>query len=266
MKIVIFTSNGIRHKYLANTLSECVDDTLVICEHHENNPTNGKNDEVLSPINEHFHLRTLTEKEVFSGNDSFRSNNVLDLMYKEASSQHTYEIVKEFNPDLMIVFGSSIIKEPLLSLKQNRFINLHLGLSPYYRGSGTNFWPFVNKELEYVGSTILHLDPGIDTGDIITHVTPNFQVGDNVHTVGCKVIKESVNVMKKILVMVKQGKELKRVKQWDVPDSKYYRNRDFNEAVLKTYKQNLENSLIENYLSSSKKQLKLITIDNEHST
>ena len=265
MKLVIFTSNGIRHKYLANTLSECVDDTLVICEHHENNPANGNNNDVLSPIEEHFNLRTLTEQKFFSGNDSFMTDNVLDLMYKEASSEHSYETVKEFNPDLMVVFGSSIIKEPLLSLKPNRFINLHLGLSPYYRGSGTNFWPFVNKELEYVGSTILHLDPGIDTGDIITHVTPNFQVGDTVHTVGCKVIKESVKVMKKILIMVEQGKELKRVKQWNISDSKYYKNKDFNEKILNMYKENLENSLIENYILSTKKSLKLISLDDESS-
>ena len=115
MKLVIFTSNGIRHKYLANTLSECVDDTLVICEHHENNPANGNNNDVLSPIEEHFNLRTLTEQKFFSGNDSFMTDNVLDLMYKEASSEHSYETVKEFNPDLMVVFGSSIIKEHLLS-------------------------------------------------------------------------------------------------------------------------------------------------------
>ena len=265
MKLAILTSNEIRHKYLANTLSECVDDALVICEHHESNPPNEQKNQVLSPIDEHFNLRTLTERKFFSGNDSFKTGNILDLMYKEASLEHSYETVKEFNPDLMLVFGSSIIKEPLLSLKPNRFINLHLGLSPYYRGSGTNFWPFVNKELEYVGSTILHLDPGIDTGDIITHVTPNFQVGDTVHTVGCKVIQESVKVLKKILLMVEQGKELKRVKQWNVSNSKYYKNKDFNEKILNTYKENLKNSLIQNYVLSTKKSLKLISLDNESS-
>ena len=260
MKLAVFTSNGIRHRYVANTLSKNVDDALIISECKQNDAVDQEKEETLSPIKEHFRLRYLTEKKVFSGNDLF-NGKVLPIMYKEANLQHTYEIVKEFNPDLMIVFGSSIIKKSLLSFKQNRFINLHLGLSPYYRGSGTNFWPFVNKELEYVGSTILHLDPGIDTGDIISHVKPKFEVGDNVHTIGCKVIKESVNILIKIINMVKEGKKLKRIKQWEVPNSRYYRNDDFNEEILKTYKQNLENRLIENYLVSPKDNLKLIGID-----
>ena len=260
MKLAIFTSNGIRHKFVANKLARNVDDTLVICECNQNDAIDEKEDAVLSPIDEHFRLRYLTEKKIFSGNDYF-NDTVLPLIYKEANLLYTYQIVKEFEPDLMIVFGSSIIKEPLLSLKPNRFINLHLGLSPYYRGSGTNFWPFVNKELEYVGSTILHLDPGIDTGDIISHVQPKFEHDDDVHTIGCKVIEESVTTLIKIIEMVKKGKELQRIKQWNVPNSRYYKNNDFNEEILKKYKQNLENGLIANYLAASKDNLKLVSIE-----
>jgi methionyl-tRNA formyltransferase len=260
MKLAIFTSNGIRHKFLANTLSKNTDETLVICESNQNDAVDEKNETTLSSIDEHFRLRYLTEKKIFSGNDYF-NDKILPLIYKEANLQYTYEVVKEFDPDLMVVFGSSIIKDPLLSLKPNKFINLHLGLSPYYRGSGTNFWPFVNKELECVGSTILHLDPGIDTGDIITHVTPKFDLNDNVHTVGCKVIKESVNALIKILEIVKKGGELQRIKQWTVPNPKYYKNNDFNEQILRTYMQNLNNGLVKDYLASSANNLKLVTID-----
>ena len=116
MKLVLFTSNGIRHKYVTNTLSQNVDDTLVICECNQNDAIDEKEDAVLSPIDEHFRLRYLTEKKIFSGNDYF-NDTVLPLIYKEANLRYTYQIVKEFEPDLMIVFGSSIIKEPLLSLK-----------------------------------------------------------------------------------------------------------------------------------------------------
>jgi len=262
MKLTIFTSNGIRHKFLANTLAKYVDDILIIPECRQNDATDSEKNESLSSLDEHFRTRYLTEKEIFSGNDSF-NGNVLPLVYKEANLQYTYETVKNFNPDLMIVFGSSIIKDPLLSLKPNRFINLHLGLSPYYRGSGTNFWPFVNKELEFVGSTILHLDPGIDTGDIFTHVRPKFDINDNVHTVGCKVIKESVNTLIKIIDMVKNGVELRRTKQWDIPNSKYYKSSDFNENILNIYKQNLKDGLMKEYLETSKNNIRLISMNNE---
>jgi methionyl-tRNA formyltransferase len=262
MKLVIFTSNGIRHKYVANTLTKFVDDILIVSECRQNDASDKETEGNLSPIDEHFRKRYLTEKVMFAGNDVFKGN-VLPLVYKEANLEYTYQVVKEFDPDLMIVFGSSIIKEPLLSLKPNRFVNLHLGLSPYYRGSGTNFWPFVNKELEYVGSTILHLDSGIDTGDILTHVKPNFEINDDVHTVGCKVIQESVNVLKKIIEMVKKNTELNRIKQWELSDSKYYKNSDFNEEILNLYKKNLSEGLIKKFLEKSENKIRIINIDND---
>ena len=44
-------------------------------------------------------------------------------------------------------------KGKILKEFRSKIINAHLGLSPYYRGSGTNIFPFVNKEIEYVGVT-----------------------------------------------------------------------------------------------------------------
>ena len=38
MKVTIFTSNSIRHKFFANSISKLVDETLVICETRKNDP------------------------------------------------------------------------------------------------------------------------------------------------------------------------------------------------------------------------------------
>jgi len=248
MKIVIFTSNSLRHKYLANSLSSLVDDSLIISECKPRDDSDEKKESTL--IDEHFKLRYETEKKYFFDNEFF-TEKTLPLMYKEVNTKSTFDTVKKFQPDLMIVFGSSIIREPYLSLlKPGRFINLHLGLSPYYRGSGTNFWPFVNEELQFVGSTILHLDSGIDTGDIICHVTPKIELKDDVHTIGCKVIQESVKQLSKIILLVKQDIELPRIKQWKIDNEKYYKNNDFNEKILLDYKEKLKNGLIKNFLKS----------------
>ena len=44
-------------------------------------------------------------------------------------------------PDVVLVFGTGLLKAPLIGAFPGRIINIHLGLSPYYRGAGTNFWP-----------------------------------------------------------------------------------------------------------------------------
>jgi len=255
MKIVVLTSNGLRHKFIANSLSSKATDSLVVSECKQNDSVGLDQ----SPISEHFRLRNETEKVFFPNNDFFIAKT-LPILYKEVNLANVYQTIKKFQPDLLFVFGSYIIREPLLSLLQpGRIINLHLGLSPYYRGSGTNFWPFVNNELEYIGSTILHLDSGIDTGDIICHVRPVIELGDNVHTVGCKVIQSSAETLTQIMTLVDEGKTLNRVKQWHV-DEKYYKTADFNEQVLLKYKNNLRNRLIENYLSKPQKSIRIIDL------
>ena len=256
-KIVIFTSNALRHKFVANMLSDYVDDALIISECKQSD-ISIQNETSL--IQEHFALRYQVERQFFSGHELF-TGKIFPIMYKEANLSSTFEIVKKFQPDLMFVFGSSIIKEPLLSLLEpGHFINLHLGLSPYYRGSGTNFWPFVNNELEFVGSTILHLDAGIDTGDIIAHVRPKIVLDDNVHTVGCKVIQESVSTLIKIIDLYNSGSQINRIPQWKINDEKYYRSRDFTENTLLKYFDNLKNNLVKQYIDKSKKEIKLVKL------
>ena len=75
--------------------------------------------------------------------------------------------MKELNPTQILVYGTSIIKGELVNYFTGKILNLHLGISPYYRGSGTNYFPFVNNEPEYAGCTFMYLDHGIDTGEII---------------------------------------------------------------------------------------------------
>jgi len=45
-----------------------------------------------------------------------------------------------------------------------------LGLSPYYLGSGTNYWPLVNEKPEFVVATFMHIDTDIDTEEIIHQI------------------------------------------------------------------------------------------------
>jgi len=254
MRLAIFTSNSIRHKYFANTICGNIGDECMVVSEIAPPLAAGKQDNMPLPslITEHFSLRDRTEAKLFADNDLFR-RPTFPIPYKDINSDYAYSVIKRFSPELVIIFGSSIIKEPLLSiLPYGKMLNLHLGLSPYYRGSGTNFWPFVNGELEYVGSTILCIDRGIDTGDIIAHVAPKIEIGDTVHTVGCKVIEESVKCFSMIIKAIKSGYQLLSEKQW-VVEGKYYRKIDFNEEILEKYYQNLKKGLVENFVKNPKR-------------
>ena len=78
--------------------------------------------------------------------------------------------------DIYIVFGSSFIKGELADfLVQKKTINIHAGVSPYYRGTDCNFWALYDDNPHLVGSTIHLLSKGLDNGPILYHAMSNIK-------------------------------------------------------------------------------------------
>ena len=254
MRMAIFTGNSTRHKYFANMLSSQFEETLVVSECRKNDSVGCNYDEsITDPIQRHFAERFRTEERFFSGNECFKTN-VIPLLHGEINLLSVFETVKKFRPSVIVVFGASIIRQPMLSLSETcKMINLHLGVSPYYRGSGTNFWPFVNEELEYVGATLLHIDSGIDTGEIISHVFPKIEADDSVHTLGCRVIRDSAVSLVNIIRRVEDGVVLPKVRQWQVERCRYYRNSDFDEFSLRQYHDKIAGGVVQRFLQDPRK-------------
>ncbi len=102
-------------------------------------------------------------------------SNVNILNTSNINSEEVYFKTKSINPDLIIVSGTRLIKDRLLSLKPKiGILNLHTGLSPYVKGGPncTN-WCIANNQFHFIGNTIMWIDKGIDSGDILaTELTP----------------------------------------------------------------------------------------------
>ena len=86
------------------------------------------------------------------------------------NSDETIRILSEINPDLIVVNGTRIISKRVLSSVSCRFINLHAGITPKYRGVHGIYWALINRDIENSGVTVHFVDSGIDTGSIITQV------------------------------------------------------------------------------------------------
>ena len=157
----------------------------------------------------------------------------------------TKEIINQ-NPDLIIAYGCSIIKGPLLNVFEGRFLNLHLGLSPYYRGAGTNFWPLVNGEPEYVGATFMYIDDGIDTGAIVHQIRARMFLGDTPHQIGNRLIADCAV---QYCGIIRNVDRLRPVAP-SACDGKLYKRSDFSvQSVLGLYNA-FDNGMIESYLQN----------------
>ncbi|WP_439486040.1 formyltransferase family protein [Blastomonas fulva] len=70
--------------------------------------------------------------------------------------------------DLMIHAGAGILRAPLLALPRLGVLNAHMGVLPRYRGMNVAEW--AAWENGPLGATLHWIDPGIDTGRIISTV------------------------------------------------------------------------------------------------
>ena len=84
--------------------------------------------------------------------------------------------IKKIRPDLVVVSGTNLLGDKLINEihKSGKVINLHTGISPYVRGGpNCSNWCLALKEFWLIGNTIMWLDKGIDSGNLIaTERTP----------------------------------------------------------------------------------------------
>ena len=103
-------------------------------------------------------------------------------------------LADRLNPDVIAVFGTSLIRGPLLERGRLGIVNLHGGLSPRYRGADCTFWALFNREPEQIGCTLHFINAGIDTGDLIAHVCPEVMEGDDELTLFWRAVRDSAEI------------------------------------------------------------------------
>ena len=117
-----------------------------------------------------------SENKIF-GDIDFLPHNVKTLAIKSGDLNHLnyFQLKESLSSDVYIIFGASYIKGWLIDfLVGQKAINIHMGLSPYYRGSSCNFWALYDNNPEYVGATIHFLSKGLDSGNMLFHCLPLF--------------------------------------------------------------------------------------------
>ena len=90
---------------------------------------------------------------------------------KKVRDPEFLEVLKELNPEVIVVvaFGQ-LIPKTILELAPYGCINVHASLLPKYRGAAPIQWAVIDGEAE-TGVTIMRMDEGLDTGDMISKVT-----------------------------------------------------------------------------------------------
>ena len=80
------------------------------------------------------------------------------------------EILKRLDPEVIVVVAyGQLIPQSILELPEYGCLNVHASLLPAYRGAAPIQWAVLNGE-KTSGVTIMQMDEGLDTGDMLTKV------------------------------------------------------------------------------------------------
>lgn len=105
-------------------------------------------------------------------------------------------VIKKYDPDVILVMGTCLVSREIINSAPVT-LNMHTGLSPYYRGGASNFWPFINGDLNQFGVTIHLMTAGVDSGPIIFSETIKYNNGDTFPDINCKAIISGTKILLK---------------------------------------------------------------------
>ncbi|MBE3094977.1 MAG: hypothetical protein IMZ52_08080 [Actinobacteria bacterium] len=247
--VLVLGTTQLRHQYFALQMIKYFNASVIMKIHK--GPVikyTGKESRVIQKhtndfkkIEEQFFL------DMINKNSDIIKEHTVKLITNSINEKENIELIKQLNPKLIVVHSIDLIKDEIIKCFPKRIINLHAGLSPYYRGGGTNVFPFYNNELEYVGMTIHYIDIGIDSGDIIHQGRPTFEENDNTHTIGCKNVILGTELMKDVVCnYLSSDKPLSAYKQ-DISKGKLYLWKDFTEETIKRINKNIQEGIVRIY-------------------
>jgi methionyl-tRNA formyltransferase len=92
---------------------------------------------------------------------------VIDV--ESVNGEEVRTLIGRKRPRVVVVSGTGIIGRKVLELGPV-FMNIHVGITPRFRGVHGGFWAIHEGTPELVGTTIHIVDPGVDTGAILAQV------------------------------------------------------------------------------------------------
>jgi methionyl-tRNA formyltransferase len=178
--------------------------------------------EALVASDNHFVLSVITQPDRPAG----RAQKLLASPIKECALRHQLTVfqpedvnsatslsqIRYQKPDLMVVVAyGQILKKPILELPELGCWNVHGSLLPKYRGASP-IAAAVRDLQKRTGVTIMQMNEGLDTGDILGKVATRIRPGETTGLLHDRLAKKAGPLLLYLLERAKKGK-LKSARQ-----------------------------------------------------
>ena len=126
-----------------------------------------------------------------------------------ADKRLTPKAAKLKDVDWLVSYGyRHILKPDVLDRLPGRAINLHISFLPCNQGRDPNLWSFLENSKK--GVTIHHIDPGVDTGDILAQEEVTFGPNETLRSSYAHLSNVIVDLFRKVWPTIRAGEMVGR--------------------------------------------------------
>jgi folate-dependent phosphoribosylglycinamide formyltransferase PurN len=190
-RLVILTGQGAAHRYVANALCAAFDVEMIVVDARA--PAIGWRRALrrgvltfIGKLGRALFLkltgdgarRARAARRLLPGSDDFIASEKVRLV-DGVNSAEAIALIRACHPDVLLVYGTGVVKRKVLKLAGEATLNLHTGVSPDYRGTACAFWPVVNGEFDKIGSTVHECVAALDGGRIYEVVRVEVEATDD---------------------------------------------------------------------------------------
>jgi|AntDeeMetagen681_2_1112603.scaffolds.fasta_scaffold01129_4 folate-dependent phosphoribosylglycinamide formyltransferase PurN len=115
-------------------------------------------------------------------------------------------ILADLEPEMMVARCKVLLSEAVFSSPTHGTFVIHPGICPEYRNQHGCFWALANGDDDRVGYSLIRIDEGIDTGDILAQDGTTFDPCNDEHAyIQQKVVADNVEEIVGTLDAVAEG-------------------------------------------------------------
>jgi len=156
---------------------------------------------------------------LFKGAHKQFDSHIPILEVDNINSKEVEYALSKIKPDLILDHGTSLVKSNIIELAKLA-LNLHWGLSPYYRGVNCTAQALLNWDVNNIGVTIHKLAKKIDGGDILGQERVRIEPEDSVKRITSRLTYAGTSIVIRAISKLYEGETLE------------FKSQDFSEGFL----------------------------------
>lgn len=207
MRLAILTTKTTHHAFFAQEINKINNNVDIFIEKKKV----FKKFKIDDSIEKKF--SNFEKKKCFQESNSYLKEFNKIKEYSSFNSKKFFNFFKKKKYDLIIVFGSSILRERIINLNKKKIFNLHGGDPEKYRGLDSIYWSIFNSRFQDLVTTLHSLESKVDKGKIFSKKKIYLRKNMNFYEIRYYNTLNCINLCKSLIFQIKNKIKIKLKKQ-----------------------------------------------------